>query len=101
MTDYIDREHALCELCNYSIPVFDENGKESFVGDYISVLNSIPAADVVEVVHGKWEERGVPVPYDVGGLNKIITTYCSVCGQGGEKWMHYCPNCGAKMEAAG
>ena len=98
MTDYIDREQALYELRNNSIPVFDVHGRMAVVGDYIAVLNSVPAADVAEVVHGKWEERGVPVPYDVGGLNKIITTCCSVCGQGGEKGMHYCPNCGAKME---
>ena len=69
--------------------------------DCMERISKQDGADVVKVVHGKWEERGVPVPYDVGGLNKIIMTCCSVCGQYGEKWMHYCPNCGAKMEDEG
>lgn len=53
MIEYINREQALYELCNNSIPVFDEDGHMSFVCDYSTVLNSIPAADVVEAVHCK------------------------------------------------
>ena len=44
-----------------------------------------PAADVVEVQHGKW-----------------VDLHCSVCGKIG--WMDedaYCPNCGAKMDLEG
>lgn len=53
MADYIDREQALYELCNNSIHVFAEDGHQSFVGDFLSVLLGIPAADVVEVVRCK------------------------------------------------
>lgn len=68
MTEYIDREQALYELCNNSIPVFDEDGHMSFVCDYITVLNSIPAADVIEAVHCK----------DCRQYEKIINTYLQI-----------------------
>ena len=51
-------------------------------------LKSVPAADVVEVRHGRW----------------IGKTYkCSLCGKWvdplqGDADMNYCPNCGAKMD---
>lgn len=54
-----------------------------------------PAADVVEVRHGEWEQQ--LRPYD----DEIM---CSVCGANfniidncTEKF-DYCPNCGAKMD---
>ena len=64
-------------------------------------FNSFPAADVVEVRHGRWieDERTYPGP----GLKNNL---CSVCGEIagswkeglelGRKWA-YCPNCGARM----
>ena len=64
-------------------------------------VEDIPAADVVEVRHGRWieDERTYPGP----GLKNNL---CSVCGEIagswkeglelGRKWA-YCPNCGARM----
>ena len=64
-------------------------------------VEDIPAADVVEVKHGRWieDERTYPGP----GLKNNL---CSVCGEiagswkeglePGRKWA-YCPNCGARM----
>lgn len=59
----------------------------------IELLDEIPAADVAEVVHGKWE-NGNPI--------------CPVCGENKFKdldadiwcdWQpDFCPNCGAKMD---
>ena len=58
-------------------------------------INSIPAADVAPVVHGRWEP-GNPI--------------CPVCG--GDKFKDldadiwcdwqpdFCPNCGAKMDGS-
>lgn len=56
-------------------------------------INSIPAADVAPVVHGRWE-NGNPI--------------CPVCGEDKFKdldadiwcdWqLDFCPNCGAKMD---
>ena len=55
-------------------------------------INSIPAADVVPVVHGRW------VPTKAPFMNECED--CSVCGYR-TVWGHrynYCPNCGAKMD---
>ena len=80
--DLITRRYEQPELCTYEI-------------------NSIPAADVAPVRHGRWieDERTYPGP----GLKNNL---CSVCGEiagswkeglePGRKWA-YCPNCGARM----
>ena len=55
-------------------------------------INSIPAADVVPVVHGRW------VPTKAPFMNECED--CSVCGYR-TVWGHrynFCPNCGAKMD---
>lgn len=57
--------------------------------------NSIPAADVAPVVHGKWMRHS----------NKLWC-YCSVCledalmsrSTGAEVLSETCPNCGARMD---
>ena len=53
-------------------------------------INSIPAADVAPVVHGRWVDAG-------RGIKA-----CSNCNHGIKEHMacanHYCPNCGAKMD---
>lgn len=58
-------------------------------------INSIPAADVAPVVHGRWSDAGF------GELPKHAPYgwACSVCG--GISFNNeyiYCPNCGAKMD---
>lgn len=53
-------------------------------------VQNIPAADVAEVVHGKWDDS-------LDG----ITPYCSICGRSHKLMVrtpNYCPNCGAKMD---
>lgn len=74
--DLITRRYELPELCAHEI-------------------NSIPAADVAEVRHGRWEQH----PQS----NKAEPVYtCSLCKlnvSGFEKrWIKYCPNCGARMD---
>lgn len=65
----------------------------------IEVATSIPAADVVEVRHGRWCTTDA-YPHNV---------YCSECygAYAQEHWdiwkdgtlpKNYCPNCGAKMD---
>ena len=50
-------------------------------------LDSIPAADVTPVVHGrKIEDEGIGVFY-----------LCSLCGECLPYGANYCPNCGAYM----
>ena len=60
-------------------------------------LNSIPDADVEEVVHGKWVEDGY---YD----NPCVCSYCGVEAMHDNKTPKtyirspYCWSCGAKMD---
>lgn len=56
----------------------------------IDLIDEIPAADVVPVVHGRWGDNGIP--------NSMLSG-CSVCGfTCGAYSFQYCPNCGAKMD---
>ena len=64
-------------------------------------INSIPAADVAPVVHGRWERE--PASYwrwtPSGAVAVTRTTYrCGLCGRGTAVKSNYCPNCGAKMD---
>lgn len=53
------------------------------------VIEDLPAADVVEVVHARWEKI-----HDDPRVNKYRCTNCKA-----EKMLdNYCPNCGAKMD---
>ena len=89
MPEYIEREKVLSKAA----PV------EGCFSDMISAYDVVmlPAADVVPVRHGRW-----------------VDNHCTACGMmpmGDEMWklcdfepprfekfMDYCPNCGAKMD---
>lgn len=90
MAEYIEREAALnicqkeyeerLEMCDYCGDTVAWN-----IGGQIKKL---PAADVAEVKHGKWNSNS---PYIV----------CSECGKAFnliKLFAHYCPSCGAKMD---
>lgn len=88
MTDYIKREDAVSKFTapdEMHIVVLNEDSA-------ISLINSIPSADVAPVRHGKWISE------------KYCRPTCSVCGEDvmsdGEEYCYtpYCPNCGAEME---
>lgn len=55
-------------------------------------IADLPAADVIEVVHGKWIK---PTMID-GRIFDI--PHCSACGEVPCDTKNYCPNCGAKMD---
>lgn len=71
----------------------------------MNVLDTVPAADVVEVVHASWEWDPDGMDWDIGAWK------CSSCGSKAETWWatdekevplrcagsHYCGNCGATM----
>ena len=90
MKEYIERAAAIEAIRKYQYPYGVE-----------FLLSNIPAADVVEVRHGRWieDERTYTGP----GLKNNL---CSACGEvagawkeglePGRKWA-YCPNCGALM----
>ena len=86
MSEYIDREAA-----------------EDAVGEaYLKGLNplrelrDVPAADVVPVVHGRWE-------YNPPTINTYGQLKCSICNwwtldPSVDRSYSYCPNCGARMD---
>lgn len=65
------------------------------------IVNAIPAADVVPVVHGRWVEKSTAMG---------MYFECSACGCAvwnvkpflfGKGDYNFCPNCGAKMDGDG
>lgn len=59
---------------------------------FAAQIADLPAADVVEVVHGSWIK-----PTMIDGRTFDIP-HCSVCGEVPCDTKNYCPNCGAKMD---
>ena len=86
MAEYIDREAVI-------------NLREEFWKDrcdYMAVrvtnIMNIPAADVVEVRHGKW------LPQVLLGTKTWDCSECKTLGSPQWKW---CPVCGTKMDGKG
>ena len=80
--EYIEREVLLKNLNRFA--------QDNYCVTINDVIMNLPAADVVEVVHGKWDDS-------LDG----ITPYCSICGRSHKLMVrtpNYCPNCGAKMD---
>lgn len=90
MPEYISREAARSEVLKWADGYsYIEMPSE----DATARINAIPAADVVEVRHGKWiNERQE-------GLGSF-SAECSLCGKRTLAYFHYfyCPNCGAVMD---
>lgn len=82
MKEYIEREEA--ERVAMYVAVEKDHAKE--------LIQRIPAADVVEVKHEKWEKRGHK--YQCTGCKVLM----SIDGTPEENLLYYCPVCGAKMD---
>ena len=82
MNDHIERETAI----EYAKHAWAKGIEPS------QYIETIPAADVAPVRHGRWVERGC----------KWQCTNCkvlmSIDGTPKENMLNYCPNCGAKMD---
>ncbi len=101
MKEYIERADVMPALEDYYEPIDPDQPMTLTLEQIAEVIENMPAADVVEVRHGRWieDERTYPGP----GLKNNL---CSVCGEiagswkeglePGRKWA-YCPNCGARM----
>ena len=55
-------------------------------------INSIPAADVAPVVHGRW------VTHYRSGTTVAEGYVSTCCDMWNNRESDYCPNCGAKMD---
>lgn len=101
MKEYIERTSVL------SYPIRKdhcdkEHANEHFIFGIESVMEyveNIPAADVVEVRHGRWIPEACE---SVSKRNRLIeyrVYSCSICGRSnGRVKKRYCPNCGALMD---
>lgn len=65
------------------------NGGNGIVRVHVSDIDTIPAADVAPVRHGRWDKAG----YDLARCS-----FCHTVRKTDFARDHYCPNCGAKMD---
>ena len=79
--EYISREAALMKLM-----------QDGCSAKNLQSISDMPAADVAEVVHGRW------IWNEEGEIDWEQFYRCSNCGDK-EYWeSNSCPNCGAKMD---
>lgn len=69
----------------------------------MTVLETIPAADVAPVVHGRWKGWITPAFYGLDDFwdpiyRDAIFYRCSICGRKSAIKENFCPNCGAKLD---
>ena len=91
MPEYIELEPLRDEILN------DVEYDGDTVNYFLSIVDSQPTADVVEVKHGEWH-----LLYNCANEG----VYCSVCHKKVYKTDYanqkikspFCPNCGAKMD---
>lgn len=98
MAEYIEKDKAVGIAHDYCHTPDGRCCGPDDVVELYEELQAIPAADVVEVRHGRWEERIVDDPLDPYGFFKK-RWYCSSCG----RYQTYgttafCPCCGARMD---
>ena len=93
MAEYIEREALMRNLKQFA--------PEQLTPLIESLIQKQPAADVVEVRHGKWKLK----QYEGGILDGEIYDECSICEYQRffddirfKTAFNYCPNCGARMD---
>lgn len=103
MKEYIDKEKIIKMFEESELDVIADYGEQYGTEFGMSrdafhkMVSSIPAADVVELVHGKWKTE---IDNDIG----ILKHTCSICDFHKFTDIHvalnwnYCPKCGAKMD---
>ena len=97
MKEYIEREALEKDFNSRLNDLVAEYGQyDHYVRGFeeaVDRLEDAPAADVVEVRHGRWEERPVNVDTPTTDL------FCSECNFASYHWRYnYCPICGAIMD---
>lgn len=97
--DYISRKATIANSREYNLGGSYDNTERAVPVD---AIKSIPAADVREVVRGKWHSR-----FYYRESTKAYDCEMHVCSECGSEWSYdaetgssdfnYCPNCGADM----
>ena len=89
--EYIEREVLLKNLNRFA--------QDNYCVTINDVIMNLPAADVAEVVHGRWEDSiDEWFGTDIYTCSKCRENYVLVEGTPKENLWHYCPNCGTKMD---
>ena len=101
-TDCINRKAFIGEIeKHYCAPCKGQGGdlggdwcRSCVINSVLEKLREFPAADVVEVRHGRWRW----VAYDANP--KIGNWHCTYCNRIPKSFQKedFCPNCGAKMD---
>lgn len=96
MKEYKDSEEIKRQLRIWVQECEDwlEHKEANCFRDCIDLIDQIPAADVVEVRHGRWEWYDLTISFRY--INRGYR--CSVCGHKEDDEPNYCPHCGAKMD---
>lgn len=93
MAEYIDREAAIKAIEKADCAVIAYCAESCEADCLREIIESVPAADVVAVVHGRW---------GTGRFNLETGNYeeqCTRCRNFSEEYgKPYCPHCGAKMD---
>ena len=99
MAEYIERRQLFNALADYwKIPLDWDGGIAQPCEDALAFIENAPEEDVAPVVHGRWIER--KSFHAEGGMSAM----CSVCRKDVQYLgnpLHYCPNCGARMDGEG
>lgn len=91
--DYVERNKIMEALLDWAVCL--NNPDTLSRSDALFIIDNIEAADVAPVVHGRWAMHS----------DRPDTLICSICDHAFDVWkhdidrMHYCPNCGSKMDA--
>lgn len=102
MSDLIDKQVLLEEIENGIRAGNYEEGYEQYpnINNIDDIIECIRYADVVQSERktGRWERH-----YSRPNVYADLWWHCSVCGyknadQYANRYHHYCPHCGAKME---
>lgn len=86
MAEYIERSY-IRKMAMFEMAYTMETETDAAV--VLRMIDDAPAADVDQVVHGRW------MPFHSEAAGDI--QYCSACEIGFDAKMAYCPHCGAKM----
>ena len=90
MKEYIDRAKYRERLSN--LESWCQDLRNPGLTQALQMFDEIPAADVVPVVHGRW---------NVIEGRRLDNAICSNCGRRFQAYYgaySFCPNCGAKMD---
>lgn len=104
MAEWINRDKVLSMSYCTNKPTWDNPHLDPKGVVDVEDIESLPAADVVEVVHGRWVEEEfesyIPVEVDITGnlvVHKHTIYKCNICGRTEHQKELYC-HCGAKMD---